>query len=161
MALWQAEKLRAAGIIGECYIVGPRDYAATNEERYGALYLRDEIVKTAKNFLDVPYRWGGTSAEDGFDCSGLTMAVYEYNGLKIPRSSKEQFRAGSPVRRSDLLKGDLIFFATSHRRKVSHVGIYIGNNEFIHAPGRGETIRIDSLSNDYYDEHYVGARRFL
>lgn len=160
MAGMQAEKLKGSGIIDEYFIVGPGEYAAAQEEKQGNSYLRDEIVKTAKNFVDVPYRWGGSS-EEGFDCSGLAMAVYDYNGLKIPRSSREQFATGIPVTRSDLGKGDLVFFATFRQRRVSHVGIYIGDDEFIHAPGRGEKIRTDSLSSDYYSKRYVGARTFL
>jgi cell wall-associated NlpC family hydrolase len=124
-------------------------------------YLRNEIVTTAQTFIGVPYRWGGVSPEHGFDCSGLSMAVYHLNGLNLPRSSEAQWEAGSPVNRSRLSKGDLVFFATSGRGKISHVGIYVGENTFIHAPGRNKRIRLDSLSKRYFRRRYVGARTYL
>ena len=116
----KAESLRAAGIINEYYIVNPVDYAVIKQRRHGKEYLRDEIVKTAKSFLGLPYRWGGSSSDYGFDCSGLSMTAYHLNGLNLPRSSKEQYKAGVPVKRSQLLEGDLVFFAISKGRNVSH-----------------------------------------
>jgi hypothetical protein len=157
----RAEGLRAAGTIDEYYIVGPDDYAAGQERTYGQKYLRFKLVETAERFIGVPYRWGGSSPDAGFDCSGLTMTVYHLNGLNLPRSSKEQFRAGVPVKRRQLSRGDLVFFATSGAGTVSHVGIYAGKNRFIHAPGRGKKIRIESLSKRYYESHYAGARTYL
>jgi hypothetical protein len=157
----QAESLRAAGTIDEYYIVSPDDYAAVQERAYGQKYLRFKLVETAERFIGVPYRWGGSSQDAGFDCSGLTMTVYHLNGLNLPRSSKEQFRAGVPVTRRQLSQGDLVFFATSGAGIVSHVGIYAGKNRFIHAPGRGKKIRIESLSKRYYKSRYAGARTYL
>jgi hypothetical protein len=147
--------------IDEYYIVSPNDYAVVKQRKYGRKYLRDEIVKTAKSFIGLPYRWGGSSSDYGFDCSGLSMTAYHLNGLNLPRSSKEQYRAGIPVKRSQLLRGDLVFFAISTGRKVSHVGIYAGDNRFIHAPGRGKRVRVDSLSSRYFKTRYVGARTYL
>ncbi len=95
------------------------------------------------------------------DCSGLTMAVYQLNGLSLPRSSREQYKTGASVKKSRLLKGDLVFFATSRGRKISHVGIYVGHNKFIHAPGYNKYIRTESLSNTYFIKRYVGARTYL
>jgi len=109
----------------------------------------------------VPYQWGGDSPETGFDCSGLTMVVYQLNGLDLPRSARQQWKAGWPVERSRLGKGDLVFFATSQGRRVSHVGIYIDNGRFVHAPRRGRNITISSLSNTYYKTRYLGARSYL
>ena len=157
----QAESLRAAGIIHEYYIVNPDDYAAVKERTYGQKYLRFKLVETAERFIGVPYRWGGSSSDAGFDCSGLTMTVYHLNGLNLPRSSKEQFRTGVRIKRSQLSRGDLVFFATSGGRTVSHVGIYAGRNRFIHAPGRGKKIRIDSLSKQYFKNRYAGARTYI
>ena len=157
----KAESLHASGIIGEYYIVSPDDYAAIKQRRYGKEYLRDEIVKTAKSFLGLPYRWGGSSSDYGFDCSGLSMTAYRLNGLNLPRSSKEQYSSGTPVKRIELLKGDLVFFAISCDRKVSHVGIYAGNDQFIHAPGKRKRVRIDFLSNRYFKARYIGARTYL
>ena len=157
----KAEVVRAAGIIDEYYIVSPEDYAATRSRKHGANYLRDEILRTAKRFIGVPYRWGGSSADAGFDCSGLTMTVYRLNGLNLPRVSKEQFKTGTPIPRSQLLRGDLVFFATSGGRRVSHVGIYAGNGKFIHAPRKGKRIRAESLSKAYFRSRYLGARTYL
>jgi cell wall-associated NlpC family hydrolase len=89
------------------------------------------------------------------------MTAYHLNGLNLPRSSKGQYRAGVPIKRNQLLGGDLVFFAISKGRKVSHVGIYAGDDTFIHAPGRGKRVRIDSLSNRYFKSRYVGARTYL
>ena len=157
----KAESLGAAGIIGEYYIVSPDDFAAIKERAYGQKHLRFKLVETAERFIGIPYRWGGSSRDAGFDCSGLTMTVYHLNGLNLPRSSKEQFRTGVPVKRRQLSRGDLVFFATSGGGTVSHVGIYAGKNRFIHAPGRGKKIRIDSLSKRYYKSRYAGARTYL
>jgi hypothetical protein len=158
----KAEAVRAAGIIDAYYLVRPNDYAVAKQRRRGGRsYLRNEIVGTAKRFLGVPYRWGGSSRHEGFDCSGMTMVVYQLNGLNLPRSSKEQYRVGTPIRRSQLSQGDLVFFATSGGRRVSHVGIYVGKGRFIHAPGRGKKIRTELLTKRYFKTRYVGARTYL
>jgi len=157
----KADSIVAAGIIDGYYIVSPDDYAVEKEREYGRRYLRDRIVETAESYIGLPYRWGGSSPDGGFDCSGLAMAIYQLNGLNLPRSSEEQYRAGIPVKQSQLLRGDLVFFATSRGGKVSHVGIYAGDDKFIHAPGRGKRIRADSLSNRYFETRYAGARTYL
>ena len=158
----RAEDLRAAGIIDEYWIVSPADYAVRKQRKYGGrIDLRSEIVGTAKRFIGTPYRWGGTSPDEGFDCSGLTMVVYQLNGLKLPRSSRQQYRAGIPIGRDELMQGDLVFFATSGSRRISHVGIYVGKGRFIHAPGRGKKIRTDRLARRYYKARYMGARTYL
>ena len=156
----RAEELQKAGIIDEFYVVSPEEYAVAQREARGEAYLREELVRTARSFLDVPYLWGGASAETGFDCSGLTMTVYQLNGFNLPRTSRDQFASGSPVERSSLEKGDLIFFA-GVGGKVSHVGIYAGNGLFIHAPGRGKKIRTDSLAKERFGRSFVGARSYL
>ncbi|HYA03611.1 MAG TPA: NlpC/P60 family protein [Syntrophobacteria bacterium] len=157
----EAERLRAAGIIEEYYIVSPDEYAVAQERKLGGGYVRREIVATAKSFMGLPYQWGGSSAEEGFDCSGLTMAVYQLNGLNLPRSTAEQYLAGAPVKRGQLAAGDLVFFATSGGRKASHVGIYTGDGRFIHAPGQGKNIQADFLTTTYYADRYLGARTFV
>ena len=156
-----ADRLQEADIVPKYYIVSPEDYALAKERMYGQEYFRNEIVETAERFIGLPYRWGGSSARTGFDCSGLTMAVYHLNGLNLPRSSWAQYRTGDPVRRRALDKGDLVFFATSGGKRVSHVGVYAGDQSFIHAPGKGKKIRVDSLSNRYYAARYLGARTYL
>ena len=157
----KAENLKAIGMIKEYYIVGPQDYAALSYQAGDYDYIRSEIVRTARRYIGVPYRWGGESPRTGFDCSGLTMVVYRLNGLDLPRSSRQQWKAGRPVRRSQLARGDLVFFATSGGSRVSHVGIYTGNGKFLHAPRRGRKIQVSSLSNTYYRARYLGARSYL
>jgi hypothetical protein len=154
----RAQALQARGLIEGYYIVqpGPASRAlAAREAR------QDNLVATARRFIGTPYRWGGASVRRGFDCSGLTMTVYRLNGLELPRNSRSQYRSGRPVTRETLQKGDLVFFATGRRDRVSHVGIYSGAGQFIHAPGEGKTIRTASLSEGYFQRRYVGARRYL
>ena len=157
----KAEFLKSKGTIEDYYIVGPGDYTALSQDSGDNDYLRSEIVRTAKQYIGVPYQWGGESPQTGFDCSGLTMVVYQLNGLDLPRSSRQQWKVGRPVRRSQLERGDLVFFATSGGRRVSHVGIYTGNGKFLHAPRRGRKIEISTLSNTYYKKRYLGARSYF
>jgi cell wall-associated NlpC family hydrolase len=156
-----AEKLMLSGAINEYYIVTPDEYAIAKQNTHGNSYIREEIVKTARSFIDVPYLWGGSLSDSGFDCSGLTMTVYKLNGLNLPRSSREQYEAGYPVEQNHLLKGDLVFFSTSGVNKVTHVGVYMGEGRFIHASGKGKNIRVDDLSKTYYKKRYVGGRAYL
>jgi hypothetical protein len=157
----RAVNLKEAGVIEEFYIVLPEDYSVARQNKYGTDYLREAMVRTAKDFIGVPYLWGGLSADDGFDCSGLTMTVYQLNGLNLPRHSMRQFDAGTSISKDALLKGDLIFFAKKGSMRVSHVGIYIGNDRFIHASSQGKKIRIDSLSAAYFTRQFVGAKTYL
>ena len=156
----RAEELRKTGIVEEFYVVSPEEYSVAQRDARGETYLREELVRSARSFIGVPYLWGGASAEAGFDCSGLTMTVYQLNGFDLPRTSREQFATGAPVDRSSLEKGDLIFFAAMGE-KVSHVGIYAGNGLFIHAPGRGKKIRTDLLEKEYFSRAFIGARSYL
>ena len=119
-----------------------------------------EMAVSAMDFLGVHYRRGGQSAETGFDCSGFTRHMYELSGLDLPRRAEEQARAKGlvPVSRDDLKPGDLVFFNTM-KRTFSHVGIYIGENRFIHAPSRGKTVRTDDLGFAYWAKRFTGARR--
>jgi cell wall-associated NlpC family hydrolase len=122
---------------------------------------RAELVVSALNFIDVDYKWGGNSAEEGFDCSGFTRHVYQtLGGIPLPRSTEEQ--AAAPGLRSvlshDLAPGDLVFFNTL-RRTFSHVGIYVGDGRFVHAPRTGAQVRVDSMRAGYWAARYTGARR--
>jgi hypothetical protein len=155
----RALDLQRRGIIDGFYIVEPHAYAA--DSRNGDVRLREEIIRTAGQYVGVPYRWGGESPRTGFDCSGLTMVVYRLNGLDLPRSSRQQWKVGRPIDRSRLQKGDLVFFATRGGNRVSHVGIYTGENKFLHAPRRGSRIKTSSLSSKYFRTRYVGARSYL
>lgn len=157
----EAEKLQYEGIIDDFYIVRPEEYSVSKKDVFGEDYLREKIVKTANSFRGVPYRWGGSSIENGVDCSGLAMAVYQLNGLDLPRTSLEQYRKGVLTDRNNLTGGDLVFFDTEGRGRISHVGIYVGGGRFIHAPGRGKKVREDRLSNQYYRERYAGAKSYM
>ena len=160
-ARFRAKKIQATEIIDDFYIVKPESYAAARRFGPNDGYLREQIVGTAKKFIGIPYKWGGSSAAEGFDCSGLSMVAYRLNGLNLPRTSREQYRAGTPVFKEDLKNGDLVFFATTGKRKVSHVGIYAGRGSFIHAPKRGKRITVASLKSQYFRNHFVGARTYL
>ena len=149
-----ASRLKNRGTITSFYIVSPQEIPSEPN-------LRKRLVKTAERFIGIPYKWGGDSPEEGFDCSGLTMTVYQLNGLNLPRVSRQQWQAGTPIKRHQIQKGDLVFFATAGGWRISHVGIYVGNNQFIHAPGRGRKIRTAKLTHQYYKKHYAGARRYL
>jgi cell wall-associated NlpC family hydrolase len=157
----QAERIRDRGMIQDFYIVSPDTSAVAREAELGTGYLRNEIVSRAQSFLGIPYEWGGISPENGFDCSGLTMAVYNLVGLNLPRSSHAQYSAGTPVSPSRMGRGDLVFFRTSNSSRVSHVGIYTGGDRFIHAPGKNKTIRVDSLNSTYFRRRFAGARTYL
>lgn len=160
-AFQKAERLLSEAVIEDYFIVRPQDYAVSKQNTFGEAYLRDKLVATAESFIGVEYSWGGTSRDDGFDCSGLTMAVYQLNGLNLPRSSKEQYEVGTSIDRGQLKKGDLVFFVTSQRQKISHVGIYVGEEAFIHAPGKDREIRKESLDDTYFRNRFVGARTYL
>lgn len=117
----------------------------------------DSVISTAKSLIGTRYVWGGTS-RGGFDCSGFTGYVMRQAGVSLPRTAAEQATVGTYVSRGELKKGDLIFFNTRGNR-ISHVGIYIGNGNFIHASSGGGHVRIDALSKAYYSSRYVTARR--
>jgi cell wall-associated NlpC family hydrolase len=154
----RAEEMRAGGLIREFYLVAPEEPPLPRTSPEDEEGLRANLVDTAGTYIGVPYLWGGAS-ERGFDCSGLTMAVYRLNGLQIPRSSREQFAVGAPVALDDLRKGDLVFFR-GRTGAVSHVGIYAGGDSFIHAPKRGRSISREKLAG-YYREHFAGGRSYL
>ena len=116
------------------------------------------IIATAKKYIGVPYLWGGTTPS-GFDCSGYVQYVFKTHGISLPRVSRDQYTAGYAVSRSNLKPGDLVFFNTSGSG-VSHLGIYLGDNQFIHAStSKGVTISL--LSSSYWSSRYLGARRVI
>jgi cell wall-associated NlpC family hydrolase len=155
----RAEALRDQGVIEAYYLVAPQESPLAPARPQDEQGLRANLAETASSYLGVPYLWGGTT-EAGFDCSGLAMAVYQLNGLKLPRSSREQFARGTPVSLEEARQGDLVFFATGRSGAVSHVGIYLGDDTFIHAPKRGRRISREKLAG-YYRDHLVGFRTFV
>ena len=140
-------------------------YLAMSE--FGASYTRGydkpagtrAMASTALKHLGVKYKFGGDEPDTGFDCSGLVGYAAEKSlGLKLPRRSAEIARLGEPVDKSDLKKGDLVFFNTLGHR-FSHVGIYLGDNQFVHAPRAGSVVRVEDMTIAYWQKRYNGARR--
>ena len=111
------------------------------------------VVGIAMQFLGTPYQWGGSSPSTGFDCSGFVMYVYSQVGVSLPHNAAMQYGYGSPVSRSQLQPGDLVFF-----NGLGHMGIYVGGGSFIHAPHTGDVVKISPMTG-WYDSRYVGARR--
>ena len=120
-----------------------------------------DLVLSAMNFLGVPYRRGGSSEANGFDCSGFTRHIFEMSvGLILPRRADEQARMSSltPIKREELKPGDLVFFNTM-RQTFSHVGIYVGDGKFIHSPRTGAAVRVEDMREAYWAKRFTGARR--
>lgn len=118
-----------------------------------------DAIDSALDLLGIRYRRGGSSPEAGFDCSGFVSHVFrEGLGLVLPRSSKEMSKTGEAVNREELKPGDLVFFNTM-RSAFSHVGIYLGDNQFVHAPRAGGRVRIEDLRDNYWVKRFNGARR--
>jgi cell wall-associated NlpC family hydrolase len=112
-------------------------------------------------YIGVPYRWGGSSPITGMDCSGLVQLVFRNSvGIDLPRTALEQSAQGNRVNPLDLKPGDLVFFNTMGEN-ISHVGIYVGNGKFLHAPATGKLVRIDKLSTKFWERRYVTARRVI
>lgn len=124
--------------------------------------LRERVVQAGLAAIGTPYSWGGDDAE-GFDCSGLVLYVYrEIASLELPRTARQQRAHGDKVSdKQQLQPGDLVFFATRGHGVTSHVGIYIGQKKFVHAPRRGAKVRVDEMKNPYWSKHYVGARSYI
>lgn len=116
--------------------------------------IRTNVINKACDYIGVNYRYG-QSSEKGFDCSGYVKFIFKYFGLELPHSSYAQYNLSKHLETDEARSGDLVFFMTRGKR-VSHVGIYLGNNQFIHSPGRGRTVSIDSLGSYYYKHHLVG-----
>ncbi|MDR0441358.1 MAG: C40 family peptidase [Candidatus Accumulibacter sp.] len=120
-----------------------------------------DLILKGLEFVGINYRRGGTSPESGFDCSGFVQAVFrDALGELLPRTVKEQSRVGDAVAKNELKPGDLVFFNTM-RRAFSHVGIYLGDNRFLHSPRTGGEIRVEDMSQSYWVKRYNGARRIV
>ena len=152
----------------------PSNNAADDIERYLADrgisaqldQVRQSVGDTASNlvfdamgFLGVPYRRGGTNANTGFDCSGFVRSMFEQSvGKVLPRRASEQAAATEKIDKQDLKPGDLVFFNTM-RQTFSHVGIYVGDNKFVHSPKPGQQVRVDDMRQAYWERRFTGARR--
>ena len=121
-----------------------------------------ELMLHSMGLIGTPYRWGGSSTATGFDCSGMIQFVYK-NALDVslPRTARDMAAASRKISDNQLKAGDLVFFNTGGSSQYSHVGLYIGNGEFIHAPSSGKTIKTEKLSSPYYAKHYLGAHTFF
>lgn len=119
--------------------------------------IRGQIVSEAKKYIGVPYLWGGTTP-GGFDCSGFTQYVLKQCGISIPRTTELQYTFGTYISKSQLQPGDLVFLQNTYREGISHVGIYIGNGQMIHASS-SKGVTVSNLSTSYYTQHYYGARQ--
>ncbi len=139
--------------------VGTRQSSAEPPRKAAPHVDRSEALLTALMTLGVDYRYGGRSGATGFDCSGLVAYVYEEAyGIRVPRTVLGQSATGIAVRADDLEPGDLLFYDTLGH-PYSHVGIYLGDGKFVHAPKTGSTVRIENLRSSYWTQRFTGARR--
>ena len=133
--------------------------SAKNDGRIADSATAQNLASYARSLIGVPYKFRGDSPSTGFDCSGFVSHVFRHTlGIKLPRSSHEISRVGQAIPKGDLHIGDLVFFNTLQHRS-SHVGIYMGDDHFIHAPSSGGSVRMENMRDAYWEKHYDGARR--
>ncbi len=140
-------------LLGGCSSAPVRDAAGGKAER-------ERLLATAMDLLGTPYRYGGRSPREGFDCSGFVQYTFHRVGITVPRTTRAQYNASRPVSRRQLRPGDLVFFRTGGRR-IAHVGIYLGEGRFIHAPASGKRVSTARLDDPWWRRHYSGAGRFV
>lgn len=133
-------------------------YESSYQELSDADSKKNDVVKCAYTLIGKPYVYGATGPNE-FDCSGLTQFVYKSTGKSISRTTYTQVKEGIEVNRNNLMPGDLVFFNTTGN--ISHVGIYVGNGSFIHAPRTGKPVMVSSLSSGYYRDRFATARRIF
>lgn len=131
---------------------------ADNGSSGGDVSTGARVAGLAAAMIGIPYVYGGQTPE-GFDCSGLVFYAYRETGIDVPRTSLAQYRAAKRIPVSAAQPGDLVFFRIG--RQISHVGIYVGNNRFIHSPETGQTVKINDLDDEYYKKRFAGAGRIL
>ncbi len=166
-----AKKLVSEKIIGSYFIAAPQKMShqplpsqkddhnpvAKNRKSDNMGFI---AARTAERFVGIPYRWGGNTVVDGMDCSGFTRAVYNLCGVNIPRTSYEQYKVGQSVKKDELVDGDLVFFGSAENQ-ITHVGIYVGDNKFVHAPKRGDDIKISTINENGFAKRFIGAKRYF
>lgn len=133
--------------------------SSSSSEGSAASSIGQEIANKALSYEGYPYVWGGASPNSGFDCSGFTYYIAKCFSYSIPHGSESQYSYGTYVEKADLLPGDFVFFENTYTYGISHCGIYIGDGNFIHASGSSTGVKISSLNDAYYIQHYYGARR--
>jgi cell wall-associated NlpC family hydrolase len=163
--LWQRSAIVLAAIIlTACGTPSPRPGASSGtitQASRGVSAQASEVVMYAMGLIDTGYRFGGKNPEAGLDCSGMVSYIYgRAAGVKVAGSAADIARNGRPIARDELRPGDLVFFNTLNR-SLSHVGIYIGDTRFIHAPSTNGRVRIDRLSDSYYAQRFEAARTFF
>ncbi len=119
------------------------------------------MVDRALSWIGVRYRFGGQDEKKGFDCAGLVRRVFSTVAIELPRTAAAQFRHGCLVPRDELQPGDLVFFRNTYKRGISHVGLYIGGGEFVHAASRRRSVVVDRLDSSYFSTRFAGGRRLL
>jgi peptidoglycan DL-endopeptidase LytE len=122
--------------------------------------IRDQLARAARHFLGLPYRWGGMSERHGMDCSGLVKALFAKSSIALPRTAREQFHAGQDIALEKVEAGDLLFFS-SDGVTPDHVGLYIGDNRFVHAEKKAGHVIVTALNQPWYIKHFLGARRIV
>ena len=145
-----------------CSSSPPRDQAWTGAPGSAAASsAQRDVVRHALGYVGIPYRYGGDSAETGFDCSGLVWRVYrQAAGVRLPRDTYSISRKGVAIPSRELRPGDLVFFNTQHR-PYSHVGIYLGESRFVHAPSSGGVVGVARISDRYWRQRFNGGRRIV
>jgi len=145
-------------LVTACAGTPPRDPAAV-EPAPASSKLRGSIAELALSMVGTRYRYGGADPREGFDCSGLVYYTYTSNGQAVPRTSRDQFDAASKISLEEAAEGDLVFF--QDQEKLSHVGIYLGDGRFVHAPSSGGVVSVADIDAPYYQRHLVGVGRLV
>ncbi|WP_018151590.1 C40 family peptidase [Leeia oryzae] len=146
----------SAAVLSACTSTTTASYQPRQQSIRIAAHFREEVVMAALGLVGTPYRYGGGTTSTGFDCSGLSQYVFQQIArIRLPHNASDQLRLGKPLFRTELQAGDLVFFNTSGAPH-SHMGIFIGNGQFIHAPSTGGLVRTDNLSSPYYASRLDG-----
>jgi cell wall-associated NlpC family hydrolase len=154
LARWRSALLMALLVLVLTGCMAPRKPDAVPQDLPAAMDSRTRAVEVATRMIGAPYRYGA-SGPGSFDCSGLVQYSYGIAGIPLPRTSKEQFGVAVPIRLTDAQPGDLLFFR--YDGIVSHVGIYLGDLRFVHAPSSGKEVEVASLQNPHYQQHFLQA----
>ena len=141
-------------------LLTPKSLVFAEESGGAKESVRTKLVSMARGFLGLPYRWGGTSERKGMDCSGLIKILFAKLHIELPRTSREQIHSGEQIALDDLKSGDLLFFS-SDGATPNHVGLYVGDKQFVHAAKNPGKVIITGLDEPWYTRHLLGARRVL